>query len=63
MLFYNGSKSESDLNDLKREIKKTDYEKTIKPYQKQINELEKKLYYLTRDIESLYLAGKELINS
>lgn len=41
MLFYNGSKLESDLDDLKREIKKTDYEKTIEPYQKQIDELEK----------------------
>ena len=27
MLFYNGSKLESDLDDLKKEIKKTDYEK------------------------------------
>lgn len=63
MLFYNGSKLESDLNDLKKECKKTDYEKAIEPYQRQINELEKKLYYLKQDIEALYLAGKELINS
>lgn len=63
MLFYNRSKLESDLNDLKRECKKTDYEKAIEPYQKQINKLEKKLYYLIQDIETLYLAGKELINS
>jgi hypothetical protein len=63
MLFYNGSKLESDLDNLKREIKKTDYEKTIEPYQKQIDELEKKLYYLRQDLETLYLAGKELINS
>lgn len=63
MLFYNGSKLESDLDNLKREIKKTDYEKTTEPYQKQIDELEKKLYYLRQDLETLYLAGKELINS
>lgn len=63
MLFYNRSKLESDFNDLKKECKKTDYEKTIEPYQKQINELEKKLYYLTQDMETLYLAGIELINS
>lgn len=63
MLSYNGSKLESDLDNLKREIKKTDYEKTIEPYQKQIDELEKKLYYLRQDLETLYLAGKELINS
>lgn len=63
MLFYNRSKLESDLNDLKRECKKTDYEKAIEPYQKQIDELEKKLYYLRQDLEALYLAGKELINS
>lgn len=63
MFCYKGSKLESDLNDLKKECKKTDYEKAIEPYQKQINKLEKKLYYLTNDIETLYLAGKELINS
>lgn len=63
MLFYNGSKLESDLNDLKKECQKNDYEKTIAPYQKRINELEKKIYILTQDIESLYSVGKELINS
>lgn len=63
MFCYKGSKLESDLNDLKKEYKKTDYEKAIEPYQRQINELEKKLYYLTKDIETLYLVGKELINS
>ena len=63
MLFYNGSKLESDLNNLKKECQKNDYEKTIAPYQKRINELEKKIYILTQDIESLYSVGKELINS
>lgn len=63
MPFYNGSKLESDLNNLKNEIKKTDYEKIIEPYQKRIKELEKKVYILTQDIESLYSVGKELINS
>lgn len=63
MFCYKGSKLESDLDSLKRETKKTDYKKAIEPYQKQINELEKKLYYLKQDIEALYLAGKELINS
>ncbi len=63
MFLYNGSKLESDLDILKREIKKADYEKVIEPYQRKINELEKKLYYLKQDIEALYLAGKELINS
>lgn len=63
MFCYKGSKLESDLNDLKKECKKADYEKVIEPYQRQINELEKKLYYLKQDIEALYLAGKELINS
>lgn len=63
MFCYKGSKLESDLNDLKKECKKTDYEKAIEPYQRQINELEKKLYYLKQDIEALYLAGKELIKS
>ena len=63
MFCYKGSKLESDLDSLKRKIEKTDYEKAIEPYQKQINKLEKKLYYLTKDIEALYLAGKELINS
>lgn len=63
MLFYNGSKLESDLDDLKKEIKKTDYEKAIEPYQKRINELEKKIYYLNQDMEALYLAGKNLIDS
>lgn len=63
MLFYNGSKLERDLNDLKKECKKTDYERAIKPYQRQINELEKKIYYLNQDMEALYLAGKNLINS
>lgn len=62
-LFYNGSKLESDLYDLKKEIKKTDYEKSTEPYRKRINELEKKIYYLTQDMEALYSAGKELINS
>lgn len=38
-------------------------EKAIEPYQRKINELEKKLYYLKQDIEALYLAGKELIKS
>lgn len=63
MFCYKGSKLESDLDNLKREIKKTDYEKAIEPYQKRIKELEKKVYTLTQDMESLYLAGKELINS
>ena len=63
MFFYNGSKLESDMNDLKKECKKTDYEKAIEPYQKQINELEKKLYYQAQDIETLYSIGKELIKS
>lgn len=63
MFCYKGSKLESDLNDLKKNAKKADYEKVIEPYQRQINELEKKLYYLKQDIEALYLAGKELINS
>lgn len=63
MFFYNGSKLERDLNDLKKECKKTDYKRAIEPYQKQINELEKKIYYLNQDMEALYLAGKELINS
>lgn len=63
MFCYKGSKLESDLDSLKREIKKTDYEKVIEPYQRKINELEKKLYYLKQDMETLYLAGKELINS
>lgn len=63
MFCYKGSKLESDLNDLKKECKKTDYEKAIEPYQRKINELEKKLYYLKQDIEALYLAGKELIKS
>ncbi len=63
MFFYRGSKLESDLNDLKKECKKTDYERAIEPYQKQINELEKKIYYLNQDMEALYSAGKNLINS
>lgn len=63
MFCYKGSKLESDLDSLKREIKKTDYEKAIEPYQKRIKELEKKVYTITQDMESLYLAGKELINS
>lgn len=63
MLFYNGSKLESVLNNLKNEIKKTDYEKIIEPYQKRIKELEKKVYILTQDMESLYSVGKGLINS
>lgn len=63
MFFYKGSKLESDLNDLKKECEKTDYEKAIEPYKKQIYELEKKVYYLRQDMEALYLAGKELINS
>lgn len=63
MFCYKGSKLESDLDSLKREIKKTDYEKAIEPYQKRIKELEEKVYTLTQDMESLYLAGKELINS
>lgn len=63
MLFYNGSKLESDLDDLKKEIKKTDYEKAIEPYQKRIDELERKLYYQNKDMNTLYFASKELINS
>lgn len=63
MFCYKGSKLESNLDSLKREIKKTDYEKAIEPYQKRIKELEKKVYTLTQDMESLYFAGKELINS
>lgn len=63
MFCYKGSKLESDLDSLKREIKKTDYEKAIESYQKRIKELEKKVYTLTQDMESLYLTGKELITS
>lgn len=45
MFCYKGSKLESDLDNLKSEIKKTDYEKTIEPYQKRIKELEKKYIF------------------
>jgi predicted transcriptional regulator len=63
MFCYKESKLESDLDNLKSEIKKTDYEKTIEPYQKRIKELEKKVYILTQDMENLYSASKELIKS
>lgn len=63
MFCYKGSKLESDLNDLKKEYKKTDYEKAIEPYQIRIKKLEKKIYILTQDMENLYSAGKELITS
>ena len=63
MFWYKGSKLESDLDDLKREIKKTDYEKAIELYQKRIDELERKLYYQNKDMNALYFASKELINS
>lgn len=45
MFCYKESKLESDLDNLKSEIKKTDYEKTIEPYQKRIKELEKKYIF------------------
>lgn len=63
MFCYKGSKLESDLNDLKKEYKKTDYEKAIEPYQIRIKKLKKKIYILTQDMENLYSAGKELITS
>ena len=48
-----------------KELKKK-YENAVADYETTMaekNELEKKLYYLKQDIETLYLAGKELINS
>ena len=51
MFLYNGSKLESDLDILKREIKKADYEKVIEPYQRKINELEK--VYTSRDSKTM----------
>lgn len=48
MFCYKGSKLESDLNDLKKEYKKTDYEKAIEPYQIRIKKLEKNIYSNSR---------------
>lgn len=63
MLLYSGSKLEQDLKDLTNEVKKTDYEKAIEPFQERIRELEIQLYNQRKDMEALFLASRELINS
>lgn len=63
MFLYSGSKLERDLKDLKREVKKSEYEKIIEPYQNKINELEKELYNQKEIFNGLYQACKGLINS
>lgn len=62
-MFYVGSKLESDIEKLTNEVKKTDYQKAIEPYQARIYELEKKLYYQQKDMEALLKTAKQLIYS
>lgn len=63
MFLYRGSKLEQDINDLKNQAKKSDYEKTIEPFQTEINDLQRQLYYQKKDIEALYSASIELLRS
>ena len=60
---YNELKKDRRFMRQFEKIKLKKHEKSTEPYRKRINELEKKIYYLTQDMEALYSAGKELINS
>ena len=62
MFAYRGSQLEQDLKELKESINKTEYEKAIEPFKKQIAQLEKKIYKQTKDMESLYRATQDFIN-
>lgn len=63
MFLYRGSKLEEDLNGLKREVKKSDYEKTIEPFQNRIFELERELFKLRQNMSALISASEQLIKS
>ena len=63
MFLYSGSKLEKDLNDLKSEVKKSDYEKTIEPFQSRIIELERELFTLRQNMSAIISASELLIKS
>lgn len=63
MFLYNGSKLEQDLKDLKREVIKSDYEKTIEPYQNKIYDLEREIFQLRENMKAVISASELLIKS
>lgn len=63
MFVYNGSKLEQDIEDLKNKVGKSEYEKIVEPYQKRITTLEMEIWTLKSDLDALYSASRELLNS
>lgn len=55
--------TEEQLNELKKEINKTEYEKTIEPYQEEINSLNLKMGNMKKDMIALYEACENIIRS
>lgn len=55
--------TEEQLNELKKEINKTEYEKTIEPYQEEINSLNLKMGNMKKDMIALYKACENIIRS
>ena len=63
MILYNWSKLGQDLKDLKREVKKSDYEKITEPYQNKIYDLEREIFQLRENMKAVISASELLINS
>ena len=63
MFVYNGSKLEQDIEDLKNEAGKSEYEKIVEPYKKRIAELEKTIVMLRIDFDALFSASREVLDS
>lgn len=63
MFLYEGSGLKEDIQELKKNINKPEYEKIIEPYQERINKLEMEIYDLKKASEALFSAAQLLIKS
>lgn len=62
-MFYRGSQLEDDLKKLTNEVHKSDYEKTVEPFKNRIQDLQKELFDIKKDVEAIYSASRKLIES
>lgn len=63
MFLYEGSGLKEDIQELKKNINKPEYEKIIEPYQNKIHELQDEIIKLRNSRSALYSAAQLLIES
>ena len=63
MFLYEGSGLKEDIQELKKNINKPEYEKIIEPYQNKIHELQDEIIKLRNSRSALYSAAQLLIKS